>query len=370
MKDYVFVFGSVVCVVVFFVGQHLNQLAHAQQSPCDSGQVRNSDTEGHCCYPGQGWNGQMCVGKPQCPGNMLASESACTCAPGLEQIRGGCCWPGQAWLSKQRRCVGEPTSCPGDLVRDGASCTCPGKSVRSGTACISTKDVLSIGLCTSRACRSMAYVPAGEFVMGSTSPYDDEQTAHMAHVEGYLIDKHEVTVAEYKHCVDARQCSYPEKSNKDRDVYNWGARDRESHPVNGVTWNQAAVYCAWKGKRLPTEAEWEKAARGLDGRMFPWGNEPPSCERAVMTNRSGHGCGTEYTSPVGSKPAGVSPYDVYDMAGNVWEWVATRERGDARVRRGGGLATPGGGLSSTYRDIGASDDAYPSLGFRCAQSFP
>jgi iron(II)-dependent oxidoreductase len=100
-----------------------------------------------------------------------------------------------------------------------------------------------------------------------------------------------------------------------------------NHPVNCVDFNQAKTFCEWQGKRLPTEAEWEKAARGTDGRIFPWGNELADCTKAVMNDQPfvegvmGPGCGSGTTQPVGSKPAGASPYGVLDMAGNLWNWT-------------------------------------------------
>src|SRR5574338_706593 len=99
--------------------------------------------------------------------------------------------------------------------------------------------------------------------------------------------------------------------------YNWGVAGKEKHPINGVNWYQAKKYCEWKGKRLPTEAEWELAARGDDGRMFPWGNDTPTCNHVVSDS-----CGTSGTGPVGSKPLGDSPYGLHDMGGNVLEWCS------------------------------------------------
>ena len=110
-----------------------------------------------------------------------------------------------------------------------------------------------------------------------------------------------------------------------RDVPNasWrtpGFEQTDLHPVVCVSWDDAAAFCDWAGLSLPTEAQWEKASRGTDGRNYPWGNEAPTCERTVM-KEGGDGCAQDATWPVGSKPMGVSPYGVMDMAGNVWEWV-------------------------------------------------
>ena len=158
------------------------------------------------------------------------------------------------------------------------------------------------------------FVPAGEFLMG---PAEDDYTAksvekpqHRVYLDAYWIDRTEVTKAQYQQCVAARKCRAPSCV---------GTRVDE-HPVVCVSWQDAADYCAWAGKRLPTEAEWEKAARGTDGRKYPWGNEAPDCGRLNFFFRS-KPC-VESTSAVGAFPSGASPYGALDMAGNVSEWVA------------------------------------------------
>ncbi len=162
----------------------------------------------------------------------------------------------------------------------------------------------------------MVQVPGGAFVRGSDQKRD-EQPQQSVVLEAFWIDIYEVTVSQYAQCVSERQCTAPATGR----YFNWGVEGRQEHPINGVDWFQAAQYCAWANKRLPTEAEWEKAARGTDGRLYPWGNAPASCEYAVMED-GGDGCGLDGTWPVGSKPKGVSPYGVHDMAGNVYEWTA------------------------------------------------
>jgi formylglycine-generating enzyme required for sulfatase activity len=164
----------------------------------------------------------------------------------------------------------------------------------------------------------MVFIPAGEFMMGCT-PKDskcdsDEKPYHKVYLDAYYIDRHEVTVAEYRKCVEAGKCTPPAIG----DYCNWGKTGRENHPVNCVDWYQADAYCRWAGKRLPTEAEWEKAARGTDGRIYPWGNEF-DCKKSC---NSVSPCKNESTCAVGSHPDDKSPYGVMDMAGNVWEWVS------------------------------------------------
>ena len=163
----------------------------------------------------------------------------------------------------------------------------------------------------------MIHIAAGEFQMGCDpdNPVDecnsDEQPLHPVYLDAYFIDKYEVTNLEYKQCVDAAACSPPHSSNGD-----YTNPDKVLHPVHMVNWYNANDYCAWVGKRLPTEAEWEKAARGTeDTRKFPWGNEPPDCTLLNYNNCVGS------TTTVGSYPSGASPYGVLDMAGNVSEWV-------------------------------------------------
>jgi len=181
----------------------------------------------------------------------------------------------------------------------------------------------------------MVSVPAGEFGMGCYGLVDgycesEEWPYHKVYLDQYQIDKYEVTVAQYEDCVRAGACPEPERysaSDKWAKSCNYGNADRRDHPINCVIWQDADSYCKWAGKRLPTEAQWEKAARGTDGRAYPWGNTPPSCEYAVLPLRGPdskpdeHGCGRASTWPVGSKPLDVSTYGVMDMAGNVSEWV-------------------------------------------------
>jgi formylglycine-generating enzyme required for sulfatase activity len=153
---------------------------------------------------------------------------------------------------------------------------------------------------------AMAYVPAGEFVMGGPSGEGDadEQPPRQVFLEGYWIDRLLVTVAQYRQFCQATGREMPLAPD-------WGWY--EHHPVVNVSWGEATAYAKWAGKRLPTEAEWEKAARGPEGRRFPWGDEwdPKKCSNS-SNSRS--------TQPVGSYPSGASPYGLLDMSGNVWQW--------------------------------------------------
>jgi len=153
-------------------------------------------------------------------------------------------------------------------------------------------------------------VAAGPFFMGADRGGEaDERPRISLTLRGFRIDRTEVTRGQYLGCVSARACTAP------RDL---GPRVRDAaQPVVGVSWTQARAYCAWARGRLPSEREWEKAARGPDGRTYPWGNEAPDATRAVF-GRGGH---TGAPDRVGLRPAGASPYGALDMGGNVWEWT-------------------------------------------------
>jgi len=230
----------------------------------------------------------------------------------------------------------------------------------------------------------MVYVPAGEFEMGGDCGWfgdspSDECPEHTVYLDAFWIDRTEVTVEAFERCVDAGKCSRPWRGHK----CNWSVTGREKHPINGVNWNDAKAFCEWEGKRLPTEAEWEKAARGTDGRMYPWGDESASCERAVMTGEGGEGCGKNSTWAVGSRPYGASPHGLLDMAGNVWEWVADwygpypsdrvsnprgPSDGEHRVLRGGSWVNGPERLRDTARHKEDPATSSNSVGFRCARS--
>ncbi len=159
--------------------------------------------------------------------------------------------------------------------------------------------------------KDMVLIPSGEFTMGSNDWWPKSGPEHKKSLSAFYIDKYEVTNKKYKTFVDSAGYKPPDhwEGNKIPD-------GRENHPVVYVNWFDAEAYCKWTGKRLPTEAEWEKAARGTDKRAFPWGDKF-SRDKANTPQY-----GKEDTMPVGSFEAGKSPYGIYDMAGNVWEWTA------------------------------------------------
>ncbi|MBY0399190.1 formylglycine-generating enzyme family protein [Myxococcota bacterium] len=214
----------------------------------------------------------------------------------------------------------------------------------------------------------MVAVPAGEFMMGCNESVDsecgdDEKPARQVALVAYSIDQTEVTVAAYRSCVSAGSCTAP---NTDPGC-NWGAPDRDQHPVNCIDWDQATAFCRWAGKRLPTEQEWEKAARGTEGRKFPWGNLAYSRSSGLAKILAVE-VGFFGTSPVGSFPGGDSPYGAVDIAGNVWEWTSDPDpSGLYRSSRGGSWFNQPIRARASNREWEFRTIRLSSGGFRCAQ---
>jgi eukaryotic-like serine/threonine-protein kinase len=258
---------------------------------------------------------------------------------------------------------------------------------------------------------SMVTIPGGQFFMGSEAPgaRDDQKPIHNVTLGAFCMDPQEVTVRQYETCSDVGKCrraptevEWPKISGADRQRYtplcNGGNDERGDHPINCVTWEMASTYCAAQGKRLPTEAEWEYAARGPDGRIYPWGDEAPSAKHA---NACGKECvawgrangaplsalhdeddGYAATAPVGRFPMGSSRFGLQDVAGNVWEWTASYYGAYTPEAK----TNPAGPASGERRVIrgGAFNGAYESwmhpshrygqdpaarshgIGFRCA----
>jgi formylglycine-generating enzyme required for sulfatase activity len=222
------------------------------------------------------------------------------------------------------------------------------------------------------------YIPAGSFTMGADSDsryfWGAEAPEHQVTLAEYWIYRTEVTNGMYRACAAEKKCPRPAqiKSNTRRDYYENSQYD--DYPVIYVSWRDATSYCQWAGGRLPTEAEWEKAARGEDGRMFPWGNHSAQPHLANYDSRD--------TEAVGSYPEGASPYGVYDMAGNVLEWVfdyfqATYYQaspdenprgpatGERRVYRGGAWHHLDEALRSAARASARENYTGVDIGFRC-----
>jgi formylglycine-generating enzyme required for sulfatase activity len=247
--------------------------------------------------------------------------------------------------------------------------------------------------------QEMVMVPAGDFWMGCNEQVDkecdnDEQPGRLVWVETFLIDRTEVTMAQYRQCVDAGACassglSMPRRASGSEEypewawACNWAKAGRENHPINCVTWHQAHAFCRWAGKRLPTEAEWEKAARGTDGRKYPWGNRnfgatgqvANIADRTAKHQRGNWTVAARYddgfygTAPVGSFPLGASPYGALDMSGNVWEWTADWYDSEHKYRllRGGSWSDVPRFARTSTRLWNHPDDRYMVVGFRCAK---
>ena len=222
----------------------------------------------------------------------------------------------------------------------------------------------------------------GSYKMGSTGWARDERPVHTVRVSGFELMKTPVTLGMYAACVNAGSCS-PGGTGKAE--CNWGKSGRSDHPINCVDLYQAQRFCSWARGRLPSEAEWEYAARGGGGeRIYPWGYEEPSCARTVMTE-GGHGCGLGRTFPVCAKPAGNSPQGLCDLSGNVWEWVedcwhrnysgapsggeawTTECTKEAHVVRGGCWNNKGDQLRVANRYWSPPGRPSTGLGIRCAR---
>jgi formylglycine-generating enzyme required for sulfatase activity len=225
---------------------------------------------------------------------------------------------------------------------------------------------------------TMRLIPAGEFTMGSENGNKDEQPIHRVYLDDFYMDIYEVTNALYKACVDADGCTVPKDNSSRLNPIYYGNSKFDDYPVVFVDWYQAQAYCTWRGANLPTEAQWEKAARGTDGRTYPWG-EGINCSKANYSN-----CVSE-TTKVGSYTGVLSPYGIYDLTGNVFEWVEDwyawsyyenspssnplgPSYGENRVLRGGRHYDDGDLVRSANRSYRAPDYNYFDTGFRCAKN--
>jgi eukaryotic-like serine/threonine-protein kinase len=202
-------------------------------------------------------------------------------------------------------------------------------------------------------------VPAGPFTRGSTRALD-ERPIETKKLRSFRIDRTEITRAMYARCVAARRCKAPPVDLK----------EEQDLPVTHVSWHDARAYCAYAGGRLPTEDEWEKAARGTDAREFPWG-PALDCSRANWGNFDGEGpCAGANPGrpvPVGRYPSGASPYGILDLGGNVWEWVASPydDEPGRRLVRGGSCCSYFVEPRAANRNAWAPDHRDADLGFRC-----
>jgi len=232
-------------------------------------------------------------------------------------------------------------------------------------------------------------LPSGCFKMGCSGKAcknKDALPVHEVCVDAFEVDDKEVTVADYAKCANDGKCKAidPKRGPK---ACNSAVTGRDQHPITCVTWDEAQAYCTWAGKRLPTEAEWEYAARGTKSHSYPWGEETPTCERATIER-----CKHDSTEPVGSHPTGNTDTGISDLAGNAYEWVADwympsckvseeaarNPRGPCdgkspckerkyRVMKGGAFSSARQLLPAWARYYAEPTQALPFLGFRCAK---
>jgi len=363
--------------------------------PCGSGSGCSANAD--CIGQGaEGWFcGASCGGDKGCP-------AGATCAPVVVD------WAGNT----RHQCVsqGVPCACTPEAIAAGAATGCY-RETASGI-CFGTRACTPTGLSPCSAslpdgdhcqtpggcgatCAALIEVPRGPFVMGSDDPdaHPNQHPAHVVDLSAFRIRTYLVTAAEYKDCVLAGACSPAQKPFAGPPVdqaYTYGVAGKEHHPINGVTHAQAAAFCAWQGLRLPTEAEWERAARGTDERLYPWPGSTISCNQANY-----HAMGklrqtcVGATTAVGSYPEGASAIGAFDMVGNVREWVADHYSlatypacatgctdptgptdGDIWVTRGGSWNDPAHMQTTTQRSYWPTNGQSSTIGFRCAESAP
>jgi formylglycine-generating enzyme required for sulfatase activity len=232
----------------------------------------------------------------------------------------------------------------------------------------------------------MVWISDGAFMMGSQNGPVKTRPLHEVYLNAFYMDQHEVTTARYAKFLEAKRLKHPEFAPmlwEEVDLPSDGDR-----PVMGVTWRAADAFCRWLGKRLPTEAEWEKAARGMDSRTYPWGTTEPGIKLANYDKPVFGHIYSDSLRPVGSYEAGKSPYGVYDLAGSVSEWVADwyderyygatpgsnpkgPKQGQQKVFRGGSFGDSAEALKSASRESYFPEETGPYVGIRCAQdAFP
>lgn len=289
-------------------------------------------------------------------------------------------------------CTASPAATPTAVPSPPILISTPAVTVNVGETLVSSKDNMTL-----------VAVPAGQFIMGSEHGLTDEQPAHNVMLDTFWLDQTEITNAMYRRCVEAGVCEAPSATT----YYNDSTY--ADHPIVFVSWNDAKTYCSWVDRRLPTEAEWEKAAswdpKTNEKLVYPWGNDF-DCTKGNFDDETqidsfvipgGPSCdGYMQSAPVASYPSGASPYGALDMGGNVWEWVhdafietdpfnatiqnyyaispSVNPQGvdptitDYRVMRGGSWNINFGFGRSAYRLWFGLDDSYDFVGFRCASS--
>lgn len=353
---------------------------------CDATCVSDTDAA-HCggsCQPCPAPSGGsvtcesgQCV--PQCPpntelclGECIAVGDACNgqCPSGQHDCSGVC-----RSDTSPASCGDSCTACPQPPGATGTSCdagecdfTCGAGTTRCGDECLADTGPAECGAqCKQLPGPRLTVIPEGDLNVGA----DDLEFATVrvqSHFETFCIDQTEVTVADYEACVDAGGCEAPRALSG----CNWGVAGQDNHPVTCIDWPRADAYCRWAGKRLPSEWEWEFAARGSSGRDYPWGDETPSSQYLNWRYEAAGGA----TTNVGSYPMGQTPdTHVFDLAGSVWEWTgsvwcdskapgATCQQGTYTARGGSFGSTYDIHVRSAWRDPDSAGDH--RFGFRCA----
>jgi hypothetical protein len=332
---------------------------------CDSASA-NSDTEPNRCRT----NCQL----PWCSDGVLDLGEACDDGSSNSDTEPDACRTDCTAAGCGDGVMDSGEQCDGT---DLGSATCASLVSSTGTLGCNSGCTFDVGECDFI---DWVALSGGSFEMGSTS-WSFTQPVHNVTVSGFELTRAEVTVRQYGYCVTAGSCTPPNTG----DLCNWRASGYEEHPVNCLDWSQAREFCAWVGGRLPSESEWEYAARsGGQAIDYPWGNSTATCDYAVM-NDGGNGCGTDRTFAVCSKTAGNTTQGLCDMSGNLWEWVeddlhndytgaptdgsawVDNPRGAERVVRGGSYAFGADALRTAIRDYGSPSIQYSDVGFRCAR---
>ena len=341
--------GEVFCAGVCASLQYDDDNCGACGNACGAGQYCKL---GKCaCFGGKLACGGSCIEPTKDPQNCGACGNVCV---GTGKCTGGNC----------ETCPSGTKTCPGACAYiDNDPKNCGG----CGNVCSAPE------ACVKGTCRAIdVLIPGGTYSMGTNGVADgggdEEAPPHAVTVSTFYLDTYEVTVDAYQACVVAGKCTLPWQNFQ----CNWYMGNMAQHPVNCVTWSQATKYCEWMGRRLPTEEEWELAARGKSGRKYPWGPSEPGNRACWYEDEPGR----NGTCGVGTHPSGKTPEGVHDLAGNVAEWTSSgwsedysQARGtDQRVVRGAGYAeTDARYLRGAARSREVPGILHPLMGFRCAR---
>jgi|GEM_PF-1113470 len=344
-------------------------------SSCEPGKVKNADTQGRCCWPGQAWSTTKgkCVGEPECSPGFSRDGAGCVAAVACPA---GATWNGKSCEAK--------VSCPAGTSWSGTSCA-PDAPAGDGKRAGQTKAEPKTGL-------TWVWMPSGSFHYGcepqDTQCDSDEKPGQRRSVEGFWMMQTETTVAAYTACAGAGVCPADQLQGDNPQKACNGPNGRSDHPMNCVSWDAAGAFCRFVGGRLPSAVEWEYAAKSGSSRIYPWGDDAVTGRRANFCDANcpsalsaaaiefwqkngwitfGEDDGWAGTAPVGSFPRGDTPWGLKDMAGNVWELTSSAYGSSKKEARGGSWSYTPGGLRAGYRDKLGPGGRLAFFGFRCAQ---